>query len=197
MTMNKPKDVRIAEIIDAAVVEFAENGFERTSMESIARRANLSKGGVYHHFKSKDEILLAANAKVAEPARYILNEIADIKSPAEKLKTYISRYLTYWAKHSKELVFTYLTISKSLTHPRLFKPFEDYGAHTMAALENIYQEGIRQGQLRQHDCKGRSLALCVALDGVTMYLNTSKRLKFADIIKHFLQVFVQDLRKGN
>ena len=193
MTVNRPRDVRMMEIIDAAIVEFAEKGFEKTSMDSIARRANLSKGGVYHHFKSKDDILLAANAKVTEPARYILNEIESIESPAEKLRIYIERYLTYWTKHSKALIFTYLSLSKSLADPRFFGPYDDYGASTMTALEKIYREGITQKEFRQHDSRSRALALITALDGVTMYLNTSKRLKFSTIKNHFLQVFVRDL----
>jgi AcrR family transcriptional regulator len=183
----------MAEIIDAAMVEFAEKGFEKTSMDSIARRANLSKGGVYHHFKSKDDILLAANARVTEPARYILNEIESIESSVEKLRAYIKRYLTYWTKHSKALVFTYLSLSKSLADSRFFGPYDDYGAGTMTTLEKIYQEGILKKEFREHDSKARALALITALDGVTMYLNTSKRLKFGAIKKHFLQVFVQDL----
>lgn len=197
MTTNKPKKERIAEIIDSAVIEFAEKGFENASMESIARRAELSKGGVYHHFKSKDEILLSANQKVAEPAKLILNEICDIKSPSEKLKSYITRYLNYWSKHSKELVFTYLSISKSLSSPQFFKPFEEYASETINALEIIFREGVQKQEFKPHDSKGRALALCVALDGVTMYLNTSKSLKLNDIIKSFLQVFVQDLHMEN
>ena len=195
MTVNRPKDVRKAEIIDAAMVEFAEKSFEKTSMDSIARRADLSKGGVYHHFKSKDDILLAANARVTESARYILNEIQSIESPAEKLKTYIKRYLTYWTKHSNALVFTYLSLSKSMADPRFFGPYDDYGAGTMKALEKIYREGITKKEFRQHDANSRALALITALDGVTMYLNTSKRLTVSAIKKHFLQVFVQDLLK--
>ena len=193
MTVNRPRDVRMVEIIDAAMVEFAEKGFEKASMDSIAKRANLSKGGVYHHFKSKDDILLAANAKATEPARYILNEIESMESPAEKLRIYIKRYLTYWTKHSKALVFTYLSLSKSLGDSRFFGPYDDYGAGTMTALEKIYREGITQKEFRQHDSKARALALITALDGVTMYLNTSKKLTFSTIKKHFLQVFVQDL----
>lgn len=193
MTINKPKDERFAEIIDAAVIEFAEKGYEKTSMQSIAGRANLSKGGVYHHFKSKDEILLFANQKVTEPARNLLKEIADIDSPAERLKAYITRYLNYWVEHSKELIFTYLSISKSLSNPLFFGPFEEYALEIMNGLAAIYREGVSKGEFRQHDCHGRSIALCAGLDGVTMYLSTSKSLTFDHIIKNFKQVFVIDL----
>jgi AcrR family transcriptional regulator len=195
MTINKTKDERKAEIIDAAVIEFAEKGFEKASMESIAKRANLSKGGVYHHFKSKDEILLSAIKKVAEPARLILDQIVDVGSSTAKLKAYITGYLKYWSKHSKELIFTYASISKSLLNSQFFEPFEDYASETIDALEKIYRDGIENQEFKHHDCKGRALALCVALDGVTMYLHSSKKLRFSEIIENFIQVFVYELRK--
>ncbi len=44
-------------IIEAATKLFARNGFEKTTMEEIIRKAGCSKGGYYHHFKSKDEVL--------------------------------------------------------------------------------------------------------------------------------------------
>jgi len=43
----------------AAVALFGEKGFERTSIENIARRANLAVGGFYLHYRSKRQLLLA------------------------------------------------------------------------------------------------------------------------------------------
>lgn len=51
-----PAEVRIAEILDAALALFAERGYANTRIDDIALRAGLSKGGVYNHFDSKDAI---------------------------------------------------------------------------------------------------------------------------------------------
>ncbi|MFY0600789.1 MAG: TetR/AcrR family transcriptional regulator [Cyclobacteriaceae bacterium] len=51
--MKNKKDV----IIGAATQLFAAQGFENTSVANICEVANVSKGLIYHHFKSKDEIL--------------------------------------------------------------------------------------------------------------------------------------------
>ena len=45
------------QIIDAAYELFAEKGYEKTTVAQIIGKAGTSKGGLYHHFKSKDEIL--------------------------------------------------------------------------------------------------------------------------------------------
>ncbi|PRC93843.1 TetR/AcrR family transcriptional regulator [Solimicrobium silvestre] len=57
--MSKPLTLterkRIA-ILDAAVAEFRLHGFDATSMDQIALRAEVSKRTVYNHFSSKDEL---------------------------------------------------------------------------------------------------------------------------------------------
>lgn len=57
--MRLPPEVRVRQILDAAQQEFAERGFAATRMDDIARRCGLSKGGLYAHFASKDEVFEA------------------------------------------------------------------------------------------------------------------------------------------
>ncbi len=45
--------------MDASVRLFAENGYEKTSINQLARAAGIGKGTVYTYFKTKREILLA------------------------------------------------------------------------------------------------------------------------------------------
>ena len=44
-------------IIETATELFAKKGYEKTTIEEIIRETGCSKGGFYHHFKSKDEVL--------------------------------------------------------------------------------------------------------------------------------------------
>jgi len=46
-------------IIQAAIVEFRANGFEATSVDKVAARAEVSKRTLYNHFPSKDELFAA------------------------------------------------------------------------------------------------------------------------------------------
>ena len=60
--MNPP--VRLTDrkrdaIIQAAIVEFRANGFEGTSVDNVAARAEVSKRTLYNHFPSKDELFAA------------------------------------------------------------------------------------------------------------------------------------------
>ena len=56
---QRRKDARPDEILAAARIEFAEQGFARSSIASIAQRAGVARGTVYLYFDSKDAILRA------------------------------------------------------------------------------------------------------------------------------------------
>ena len=43
----------------AALAAFGEKGYEKTSIDEIARRASLATGTVYQHYRSKRQLLLA------------------------------------------------------------------------------------------------------------------------------------------
>lgn len=49
----------IEKILSTATQLFIHNGYEKTSVQNIAQTASISKGAIYHHFQSKDEILFA------------------------------------------------------------------------------------------------------------------------------------------
>ncbi len=56
MTRHLPEQARRQQILEAARRCFIDSGYHPTRMDDIAKAANLSKGGVYFHFKSKQEV---------------------------------------------------------------------------------------------------------------------------------------------
>ena len=45
-------------ILKAAATCFAEKGYDKTDVDEICRKANLTKGAFYHHFSSKQELFI-------------------------------------------------------------------------------------------------------------------------------------------
>ena len=62
-----PPEVRVLQILDAALVEFSERGFAAARMDDIARRCGLSKGGLYAHFAGKEEVFEALLTRSLAP----------------------------------------------------------------------------------------------------------------------------------
>ncbi|GAA3729861.1 TetR/AcrR family transcriptional regulator [Plantactinospora mayteni] len=60
---------RIADILDAALALFAENGYERTSTNAIAARAGMSPGSLYQFFPNKEAIADALSTHLVEQMR--------------------------------------------------------------------------------------------------------------------------------
>lgn len=58
----------IETILAVAARLFLEKGFDKTSMQDIARTADISKGAIYHHFQSKEEIINAVMARQSAAA---------------------------------------------------------------------------------------------------------------------------------
>ena len=57
MARNKHPEQTLEKIIVTAARLFVEKGYEQTSVQDILDATGLSKGGLYHHFKSKEQIL--------------------------------------------------------------------------------------------------------------------------------------------
>jgi AcrR family transcriptional regulator len=55
-----------AALLDAAAAAFATQGFARTSVDDIVRRARLTKGALYHHFKDKTAVFEAVFRRIEE-----------------------------------------------------------------------------------------------------------------------------------
>jgi AcrR family transcriptional regulator len=56
--VRKPQ-ARPEEVLDAALDQFAQNGFAATRMEDIAKAAGLSKAAIYLYFSSKEDVFKA------------------------------------------------------------------------------------------------------------------------------------------
>jgi len=64
-------------LIEAAIELMAEHGFHATSVQSIVDTAGATKGAFYHHFESKDDVLVAIFERFNERRVELLREIID------------------------------------------------------------------------------------------------------------------------
>lgn len=78
MARNKHPEETVAKILDVAMRLFVERGYEQTTMQNIIDElGGLTKGAVYHHFSSKEEIFFAAMDRVMAPGVERLRKIRD------------------------------------------------------------------------------------------------------------------------
>ena len=75
--MRSKTDQTRQRIVDAAYESFWRSGFTRTSVDSIAERANLTKRTLYAYFRSKDDLLAAVLRHYGELAAARLQRIGE------------------------------------------------------------------------------------------------------------------------
>jgi AcrR family transcriptional regulator len=62
-------------ILDVALDLFTDQGFDGTSMREIAERLHISKPAIYHHFASKEDILMALHMRLHELGKAALTRL--------------------------------------------------------------------------------------------------------------------------
>ena len=137
----------IEEIIAAAARVFQRKGYHAATVQDIADAVGILKGSLYHHFKSKDDLLYFI---VKEPIFRMysrMGEIAASDLPAsEKLRRAILAHLDGFDQHYPHL-FVYLREREEMK--RLFrqqlnlspKQYEGY-------WQRILREGVKAGEFR-------------------------------------------------
>ena len=79
------------DVIDAAVREFNQRGYEATSMGHVASVLGISKSALYHHISSKEEILELAVNRAQDALDGVVDRAeASADSPGEKVRALIS-----------------------------------------------------------------------------------------------------------
>ena len=64
-------------ILDVALDLFTDQGFDGTSIREIADRLHISKPAIYHHFASKEEILLTLHMRLHESGKAALARLSE------------------------------------------------------------------------------------------------------------------------
>ena len=80
MSRNKYPEQTVEKILDAAAYLFAQKGYAHTTLQDVIDETGLSKGAVYHHFKSKEEI--AANGYDLSINKYKETEYVPVEYPS-------------------------------------------------------------------------------------------------------------------
>ena len=93
MTRETVVDSR-QEILRTAARLFQQGGYDATSMNDVAAALKLSKGGLYHHFQSKDEILFEIMDHAMELTEgRVLAPVRGIANPEERLRMLIRLHI--------------------------------------------------------------------------------------------------------
>jgi TetR/AcrR family transcriptional regulator, cholesterol catabolism regulator len=82
------------EILRTAARLFQQQGYDATSMSDVAAALSLSKGGLYHHFQSKDDILFHLMSHAMDITQeQVIDRVRALTEPEERLRTLIRLHI--------------------------------------------------------------------------------------------------------
>ena len=72
MARNKHPEQTVQRILDTAAKLFLQKGYDKTTLQDIIDATKLSKGAIYHHFASKEAILIAVVDRMGDSNSAVL-----------------------------------------------------------------------------------------------------------------------------
>ncbi|WP_067143243.1 TetR/AcrR family transcriptional regulator [Oceanivirga salmonicida] len=145
MARNKFPEETINLILETASKLFIKKGYDNTTIQDILDETKLSKGAIYHHFKSKDDIFLKICDKIGEKNIIFLTEIINKKNMngKEKLREMFIKSFT-----EKEKLFS--MSPNLLNNPRFLAISIRQIYDTIAPdfIEPVIKEGIKDGSIK-------------------------------------------------
>lgn len=145
--------VRRNELIDCAQALFSSVGYEATTVADIIKRANISKGGFYHHFDSKEALLEAYAerliAEVLAGAQGILQ--APGRSALERLNALFLHSAAWKMQSGAQLRGAFEAVLK-LENDVLYQRIAKAAWRVMRpTFEALIDDGVRAGQFSPAD----------------------------------------------
>jgi len=142
---DKPK---YKQIIDAAVIVIAENGYHQAQVSKIAKQANVADGTIYLYFKNKEDILISV---FTEKMAVFVNNLKDIikgeTSSSEKLLKMIDNHFRVLATDHHLAIVTQLELRQSNKDIRL--KINDVLKEYLSLLDHILIEGLENGEFNK------------------------------------------------
>lgn len=193
---EEKREERRATILRSAFQVFSRKGYANASMEDIVQESGMSKGGIYHYFKSKEELFLALAEKRFQKRRAILGEERPGSSPSARLVKYLREALInlgdesvkqevrfaveFWSVRTRES--DVLKISK----PR-YRQFSD-------DLSQILHSGVESGEFRKNlEINATTYLILCALDGVGFVTSVMGIPPPPRTVDRFVEMVMKDL----
>lgn len=168
--MPRPADPTLRDrLIAAATAEFADGGYSGSTLDAIAARAGVTKGGLYFHFAGKEELFFAVLDHWREHRRRELQvHGAAADGAASALRSFLSAYLSF---HLREPAATHLlrvlsTELRGRFTARLREDDRQEQRWFRAQARELLELGARDGTLAVGDPALAAFILCSAVIGV-------------------------------
>lgn len=185
---------RRQEIYTAATRLFAEKGYRGTSMQDIADEVGLLKGSLYHHFRSKDELLHDILMRLLAKGVSELEEINALScSPSQQVRLAVrSIVLNFLNQPEPARIFGHGM--RSVVEAS-FRDVREKARVYRELVGAIIQRGVKAGEFRPVDVKRCTLALLGMSGSVHFWYRADGSLSPAEISDVLADLLLQGFER--
>lgn len=190
-----PRDTAVdsrQEILRTSARLFQQQGYDGTSMNDVAAALKLSKGGLYHHFQSKEEILFELmNHAMDISEERVINVVKAIPDPEQRLRMLIRRHIgVVLSDRDREI-----TVMLHENHPlspglrrRINARKKDY----VHFVENLVAEVQRMRVTNvQVTPRAAAFALMGMINWIYQWYNPAGSLNEETLVQQYTEIFFQ------
>ncbi len=155
---DQVRDFKKERILEEASTLFYERGYRGTTLDAIAERLEVSKPFIYHHFKSKAELLVEIYKRVLRLCLETIETAASSPGTArEQLRSFAVNYTQIVIKE-QAIVAIFFREEQNLP-PEEIDSINALKREFDAKLTKLLQHGVDKGEFRIDDVRMATLAL--------------------------------------
>ena len=147
MAKNNHKEHTRERIINSAKTLFAEQGYQKTTIVDISKRAGLSEAALYDYFQGKEDLLLTIpDLWVSELVRDLEEQLFGVKGAVNKLRKYLWWYMRRVEQSplDAKIVYLFLKTNANFLNTDVYSNVKNFYAY----LVEIFEEGRKSGEMK-------------------------------------------------
>ncbi len=147
MAKNNSKEHTRERIINSAKKLFAEQGYQKTTIVDISRRAGLSEAALYEYFQGKEALLLMIpDLWVSELVRDLDEQLFGVKGAVNKLRKYLWWYMRRVEQSplDAKIVYLFLKTNANFLNTEVYSNVKNFYGY----LVDIFEEGRKTGEMK-------------------------------------------------
>lgn len=196
--MDMPTRDKIKEV---ALTLFAKKGYEGTTMNEIAKGVGVKKASLYAHFNGKADLFFAIYEDLAREYRALVDRLFEESIGMEihdKLYHIFEQFILYFTKNPEKSDFwnRILLFTPPEIDSKFFSHFMAYEAQVQERLEDIFEMGMRKGEIRRGEALKMVMSFRFMREGLLMFITHSQDLR-EEWIKEFWNDFWLGIKERN
>ena len=147
MAKNNSKEHTRERIINSAKTLFAEQGYQKTTIVDISKRAGLSEAALYDYFQGKEDLLLTIpDLWVSELVRDLEEQLFGVKGAVNKLRKYLWWYMRRIEQSplDAKIVYLFLKTNANFLNTEVYANVRNFYSY----LVEIFEEGRKSGEMK-------------------------------------------------